>query len=293
MINNVTGYSGFRSYGDKPISQLKPGQTKLYREYYKDATHEKADGAQLLSNYARFKSNYQDTQKENVQIGGYKVPAKSMNTMLSYEYDHRPELFNSTKLGRDQTKQLAREGTIRTTASMTLTNVGAAVAKNCNPTSHWQSTYKGITDKFAEKARSVSKRPLWSINRTAYSSSRGNYVSEFADSFGKHGHDPRSILNAESSKQENKANELSVGTTKTTNHIPGYNGFIPQTDINENCVEQSMLHKSRQTIIKQNIVENQAVKLPGYSGHLPMSVVNDRGSLRPNCLDTAGESFRN
>lgn len=23
-----------------------------------------------------------------------------------------------------------------------------------------------------------------------------------------------------------------VGTTKTTNHIPGYNGFLPKTDMN-------------------------------------------------------------
>ena len=28
-----------------------------------------------------------------------------------------------------------------------------------------------------------------------------------------------------------------VGTTKTTSHIPGYNGFIPRTDINPVAVE--------------------------------------------------------
>jgi len=43
--------------------------------------------------------------------------------------------------------------------------------------------------------------------------------------------------------------------------------------------------------LKQNIVENYCVKLPGYSGHMPMSSVNDRGIPRPNCLDTQGESF--
>jgi len=44
MINNVTGYSGFKSYGDKPYTTLKPGQTKIERDYYKEATKEKADG---------------------------------------------------------------------------------------------------------------------------------------------------------------------------------------------------------------------------------------------------------
>ena len=32
--------------------------------------------------------------------------------------------------------------------------------------------------------------------------------------------------------QNHKKNELSVGTTQVTTHIPGYNGFIPATDTN-------------------------------------------------------------
>lgn len=43
-----------------------------------------------------------------MKLGDYKVPAKSMNTMLPYEYSHNPSLFNSTKLGRDQTAAQAR-----------------------------------------------------------------------------------------------------------------------------------------------------------------------------------------
>lgn len=84
---------------------------------------------------------------------------------------------------------------------------------------------------------------------------------------------------------------MSVGTTKVTTHIPGYNGFIPCTDINEKANEQSKLNQHRTTIIKQNIVENYNVKIPGYSGHKPMSVINDRGTNRPSCLNRDGESF--
>ena len=82
-----------------------------------------------------------------------------------------------------------------------------------------------------------------------------------------------------------------MGTTKVTQHIPGYNGFIPNADINDGAVSQSKLDVGRATIIKQNIVENQSVRLPGYQGHKPMSVINDRGSLRPACLATTGENF--
>lgn len=76
-----------------------------------------------------------------------------------------------------------------------------------------------------------------------------------------------------------------------TNHIPGYSGFIPNTDINPTAVKQSEGESTRHTIIKQNIVENYPVRLPGYQGHKTMSVVNDRGTLRPHCLNTKGESF--
>ena len=76
-----------------------------------------------------------------------------------------------------------------------------------------------------------------------------------------------------------------------TSHIPGYNGFIPQVDINQNAVSQSKGQAVRNTIIKQNIVENYNVRIPGYAGNKPMSVINDRGALRGNCFSTAGESF--
>jgi hypothetical protein len=48
----------------------------------------------------------------------------------------------------------------------------------------------------------------------------------------------------------------------------------------------------RKTFIKQNIVENYNVRIPGYSGHKPMSALNDRGSNRPSCLSSVGESFK-
>ena len=62
----------------------------------------------------------------------------------------------------------------------------------------------------------------------------------------------------------NEHHELTMGTTKTTTHIPGYNGFIPKTDFNPLAVKQSQMEGDRATIVKQNIIENYCVKLPGY-----------------------------
>lgn len=84
---------------------------------------------------------------------------------------------------------------------------------------------------------------------------------------------------------------VSIGTTKTTSHIPGYNGFLPKTDMNERAIDQALGQQTRETIIKQNIVENHSVRVPGYGGYKPMSVINDRGDVRPSCLTTTGEKF--
>ena len=61
--------------------------------------------------------------------------------------------------------------------------------------------------------------------------------------------------------------------------------------MNDNAVEQAKGVNVRNTIIKQNIVENYNVKMPGFAGHKPMSVMNDRGTARGQCLSMAAESF--
>jgi hypothetical protein len=52
----------------------------------------------------------------------------------------------------------------------------------------------------AEKEKIKSVRPLWSINRQAYSSGRSYYETEASDSFGKHGDKPREKLNMDAEK---------------------------------------------------------------------------------------------
>ena len=49
---------------------------------------------------------------------------------------------------------------------------------------------------------------------------------------------------------------FSIGTTKTTSHIPGYSGFLPRADVNDKALVQAQGEQSRETFIKQNIVEN-------------------------------------
>lgn len=160
---------------------LKPGQHSLKREYYSDVTHEKANGEAVLKNFNRFESNHDQTVNKVAKLGDYKVPAKSMNTMVGYELVHNPSLFNSTKIGRDLSKTQTAFGRSNSTrpGALTLTTKGPKVSTSITPAAHWASTYKGVSQKVAEGGWNVSRRPTWSINRQAYSSGRCSYLTEF------------------------------------------------------------------------------------------------------------------
>ena len=56
---------------------MKPGQFTMDRDYYKDVSTEKADGASVLKNFTRYQSIYDQNQSSNVKLGDYHVPAKS------------------------------------------------------------------------------------------------------------------------------------------------------------------------------------------------------------------------
>lgn len=134
---------------------------------------------------------------------------------------------------------------------------------------------------------------MWSLPREAYSSQRSFMQTEFNISYGAHGDDPRTKLPHDATKQTHAPHELTMGTTQVTTHLPGYSGFIPKSDFNQRAVEQSKLEgRNRTTIVKENIVENFAVRISGYGGHQPLSSANDRGVIRPHCLSTEGETFK-
>ena len=105
-------------YRDKPYSNLKPGQTDLQRDYYSKATMENPDGKVSLANFGRFDSIYNQNTSANVHKEDFKVPNKNSNTMLGYEFAHKPELYNYTKMGKTQGslknagEQTLREGPV-------------------------------------------------------------------------------------------------------------------------------------------------------------------------------------
>ena len=158
--------------------------------------------------------------------------------IVQYDLMNKPELFAYTRRAKyDPTK-----------TNEMLQNAGQASLGGS--TSHWKSNSQMTNEQQMAAPVTVSERPLWSYNRQAYTSKRGYFHTEFQKSLGTHGHNPRAKLPEEAESQANEHHELTVGTTKTTTHIPGYNGFIPKTDFNSSAVEQSSTLGARNTIVK-------------------------------------------
>ncbi len=47
-----------------------------------------------------------------------------------------------------------------------------------------------------------------------------------------------------------------MGTSQVTDHLPGYTGFIPRAKTHTKAYEQGRGEKTRNTYLKQNILEN-------------------------------------
>jgi len=97
ISSNVVGYAGYKSYGDKPYSKFKPGQSQLDRDYYSKATTEEVSGAKNLENYHRFKSDYGKNTSEGTKVGDYTVPSMDANLLLGYDLMNDPTLYQHSR----------------------------------------------------------------------------------------------------------------------------------------------------------------------------------------------------
>jgi hypothetical protein len=296
MIPKVSGYSGFNSYGGLPYSSLKPGQVKLDRDYYKDVS--KHDKNALKDTYNRFVSNQQNTVDKAVKPSDYKAVSRSGKQNLQYEYLHDPELYKHTKVGRMQQSTGIRASTeLRNAATTNLgaaqTNGATSPQKMYKTTSHWKSNYADENQKAQERPSSQAQRPFWSYPKRQHVARRqGTFKTEYHNTLGTYGHNPRAILNSESTKMESEVNDLTMGSTKVTNHIPGYSGFLVKTDLNDKALAHGKNQYGRDLMkSKVNMNENFNVRIAGYSGYKPMSCLNDRGTVRPQLFSTQGEKF--
>lgn len=159
-------------------------------------------------------------------------------------------------------------------------------------TAHWKSEY-GSTFSPESITGAVAHRqvgpPFESTNPPSVVSAP-NELSMYSKDFGIYGSDPRHLLKPSDTKLPNRKHELTVGTTKGTCHIPGYQGFLP-TNTNNPRVAAIEKGDHIRGVDKANLSEIYHLNLPSYAGHVPENAMNDRGPRQINTFSVTGKEL--
>jgi len=172
--------------------------------------------------------------------------------------------------------------------------------KSCKPphiplgalnTSHWRSEYNVAHSDRSEGCVTRRQRgPPYRAADPPACLGRTEDTTFYRHEFGRHGSNPRDRVRDGDTKLPSLKTALTLGTPKGTNHIPGYQGFLPA---NANSQEAARVgHGSDILEINQiNLVQTYHTNLVGYAGHIPQSARNDLGGRRPTDLTVAGKDF--
>eukprot|EP00405_Crypthecodinium_cohnii_P041928 CAMPEP_0206561308 /NCGR_PEP_ID=MMETSP0325_2-20121206/21534_1 /ASSEMBLY_ACC=CAM_ASM_000347 /TAXON_ID=2866 /ORGANISM="Crypthecodinium cohnii, Strain Seligo" /LENGTH=277 /DNA_ID=CAMNT_0054063219 /DNA_START=52 /DNA_END=885 /DNA_ORIENTATION=+ len=114
--------------------------------------------------------------------------------------------------------------------------------------------------------------------------------SSYQEFHGKYGFNPRDLAPPGTVKMPVLKHALTRGTPKATNHIPGYQGFLPTNTANPYVARHESGSWPRDAD-KSSLTDQFHVNLLGYSGHVPLHPLNDRGGVMPNRESTFGRSF--
>jgi len=159
-------------------------------------------------------------------------------------------------------------------------------------TDHWTSEYKHV---FAE-GTGAKKRTLRQYGAPYQMQDPPGCVSQpmqgsfYQREFGTYGSNPRHRIGPNDTKLPVQKSDLTVGTTKGTNHIPGYQGFLP-SNTNNPKVAFIESGESIRSVDKTNITEIFHLNLPGYMGHVPASACNDRGPRQMTTMTVMGKAY--
>jgi len=163
----------------------------------------------------------------------------------------------------------------------------------------WKSTYRDTYGQSAERAMSAPTSssaqlpPLTHINYqsdplpAAHNLLRSTHgmASAYTRDFGKPSSNPLDRFQRQSSQPQFEHNQLSktattrelfAGTNKSSQRIVGYEGFVPAAERNRSSIVGDASNPN-----KDNILAVYRHDMPGYTGHKPSCVLNERGPRTP------------
>jgi len=160
-------------------------------------------------------------------------------------------------------------------------------------TAHWRSEYRSsMDDRSVEGARYHRQfGPSYQATNPPTCVGAAALATAYHEEFGTYGSDPRNRVRPDADRLPVFRTGLTPGTHKGTQHIPGYSGFLPSNTRNPHVARVEMGANMRSTD-KTNLGQAFHTNLPGYRGHKPTHVTNDRGGMPPTTSTTMGKDFQ-
>jgi len=257
MPKRATQHGVFLSGSEAPIASLKPGQEELHRQHF------------------------------------YTTEAKPLHeTYLS------ADAFKETLYQKQQSKltlpedYVDRQRPVITKAQEMFGMGNSGVVGGYSGTDHWTSEYKHIFHEGTGAKKRVAKQygAPYQMGDPPCCVSQPMMMSFYQREFGTYGSNPRHRIQHGDTKLPVQKSDLTVGTTKGTSHVPGYQGFLP-TNTNNPKVAAVEAGTSNRSVDKTNITEIFHLNLPGYAGHKPSCASNDRGPRQMSTMTVMGRAF--
>jgi hypothetical protein len=159
--------------------------------------------------------------------------------------------------------------------------------------SHWRSEYKSVHNDTAVYGAAYHRQtgPSYQATNPTACVSRPDDQTSYQEDYGRPGSDPRDRIRLDSDKLPVFKTELTRGTTKATQHIPGYQGFLATNTTNP-YVARVERGGSIRSLDKHVLTEQFNTNLVGYSGHRPQHAKNDNGGVRTSLLTTTGKDYQ-
>jgi hypothetical protein len=160
-------------------------------------------------------------------------------------------------------------------------------------TAHWASEQKSMFNPAAIEGATYHRQtgPSYQAANPPTCVGRPEDSTMYQDDFGKKGTSPHDKVTLQLDRLPIFKTALTFGTPKGTNHIPGYQGFLPTNTSNPHVARVESGSSLRLTD-KTNLTEQFHTNLTTYSGHKPMNPNNDRGPVRVSNESTCGRSFK-
>mmetsp|Transcript_40201 Transcript_40201/g.92408 ORF Transcript_40201/g.92408 Transcript_40201/m.92408 type:complete len:274 (+) Transcript_40201:101-922(+) len=158
-------------------------------------------------------------------------------------------------------------------------------------TEHWKSEYKSTHSNDAVSTATKFKQggPVYQVKSPPTCISWPEFLTTAQEDFGREGENPRSKVAPHHTRVPVARTPLTFGTTKGTDLIPGYQGFISSTPDIPGQPVQSVGERS--TVDKSMFTETYHRNIVGYSGHVPLNARNDRGPRRNLPVSTMGRDY--